>query len=108
MSPEEIERTMQFILQQQAQFVTGMDKLSVKTDHMAEGLIGLTAIVGHLAESQRLTGEQLKATDRQLEATNQGLGGLGDYIKTVESHLDILIEMFERHLRDDHGAAPPS
>jgi len=31
---------------------------------------------------------------------------LGEYIKTVESHLNVVIQMFERHLRDDHGQRP--
>jgi hypothetical protein len=31
---------------------------------------------------------------------------LREYIKTVESHLNILIEIFERHLRDSHGERP--
>ena len=28
------------------------------------------------------------------------------HIQTVESHLDVLIQLFERHLRDDHGHRP--
>lgn len=74
MSPEEIERTVQFLLRQQAQFAAdfekfslrtdqitaslsvktdqlaeGLVKLSAKTDQLADGLIGLTSIVGQLA-----------------------------------------------------------
>jgi hypothetical protein len=29
-----------------------------------------------------------------------------EYIKTVESHLNAVIQMFERHLREDHGQKP--
>jgi len=105
MSPEEIERTIQFILQQQAQFTVDLDKLSVKTDRMTDGLIGLTAIVGRLADGQRLTDEQLRASHEQLRATDESLS---EHIKTVESHLNVVIQMFERHLREDHGAPPPS
>jgi hypothetical protein len=106
MSPEEIERTVQFLLQQQAQFATDFDRLAGKTDRIADGLIGLTAIVGRLADGQRLTDEQLKATGDQLKATDGQLARLGEHISTVESHLNVVIQMFERHLREDHGTPP--
>ncbi len=103
MSPEEIERTVQFLLSQQAQFAAdsaanqarwdaNLERLSAKTDRLTEGLIGLTSIVGQLASAQQRTDEQL---------TN-----LGEHIKTVDSNLNILIQVFERHLREDHGRAP--
>jgi septal ring factor EnvC (AmiA/AmiB activator) len=99
MSPEEIERTVQFLLRQQAQFAADFEKLSAKTDRMTEGIVGLTAIVGHLHAAHQRTDEQFKRTDTRLNE-------LGEYIKTVESHLNVLIEMFERHLREDHGHRP--
>jgi hypothetical protein len=108
MSPEEIERTIQFILQHQAQFTGDFDKLAGKTDRIADGLIGLTAIVGGLADAQRLTSEQLRATNEQVKATSEQGGATAEHIKMVESHLNVVIEMFERHLREDHGAPPPS
>ena len=113
MSPEEIERTVQFLLRQQAQFAADFEKLSAKTDRMTEGIIGLTAIVGHLHGAQQRTDEQFKRTDEQFKRTDEQfrrtdtrLNELGEYIKTVESHLNVVIEMFERHLREDHGHRP--
>ena len=96
MSPDEIERTMQFLLQQQAQFAADSarndarwvelrDELTAKTRQLTDGLLGLTSVVGHLAAAQL-------STDRQLQ--------------TVEGHLDSLIQLFERHLREDHGSQP--
>jgi len=107
MSPEEVERTVQFLLQQQAQFAADMArfaaeaearsaKLDAKTERLAEGLIGLTSIVGQLAAAQQNSEQSLRAQ----------FADLGDYIKSVESHLDVVIQMFERHLRDDHGHKP--
>ena len=103
MSPEERDRMMQFLLNQQAQFDANQAKfdeslqaLSAKTDRIAEGLIGLTGLVsrgiGDLAAAQQRTDEQLRHTDAHVEA--------------VESHLNIVIAMFERHLREDHGRPP--
>ena len=102
MSPEEIERTVQFLLHQQAQFAADFEKLSAKTDRIADGVIGLTGIVGRLATAQ-------DRTDQQINETNTRVRDLGEYIKTVESHLntveshlDVVIGMFERHVRGDN------
>lgn len=110
MSPEDMQRTMQFLLRQQAQFAADLAKhqaesaaadarLSAKIDRFSDGLIGLTAIVGQLAASQE------RAQQRQDELTGN-VRDLGDYIKTVDAHLNLVIEMFERHLREDHGQRP--
>ena len=114
MSPEEMQRMMQFLLNQQARFdansarfEVGMEKLSAKTDRIADGLIGLTGIVGQLAASQQRTDEQLrqqlKETDARLRETD---ARLSEHIETVESHLNVVVQMFERHLREDHGHPP--
>jgi hypothetical protein len=103
MSPEEIERTVQFLLQQQAQFAADFEKLSGKTERVADGLIGLTSIMGQLLSAQQRTDQQHKETGQQLRETDARLTG---HIGTVESHLNVVIGMFERHLREDHGPRP--
>ena len=120
MSPEDMQRTMQFLLNHQAQFAAdlarvdaGLEKLTGKTDQLVDALFGLTSIVGNLASQQertdqqlRETNTQLKDTDARLRDTDARLGALGDYVRTVGSHLDVLIQMFERHLREEHGHRP--
>jgi ABC-type transporter Mla subunit MlaD len=131
MSPEDMQGTMQFLLRQQAQFAADsarvdaqLEALSGKVDQVASGLIGLTSIVdrvvdsvdrvvdsvgrvvdsvgrvvdgvSEIAEAQKRTDEQLRATDARL----------GEHIGRVEAHLNIVIEMFDRHLREDHGHRP--
>jgi len=49
MSPEEMQRRMPFLLDQQARFDTQIEQPSGKVDRMANGLVGLTGIVGRLA-----------------------------------------------------------
>jgi methyl-accepting chemotaxis protein len=135
MSPEEVQRTMQFLLHQQAQFAAelaqhaaesavsraqldaAMSKLSEKTDQIADGLLGLTAIFGRvvdkveqLADAQQRTQQQLQETQQQLQETHQQLqetdARLGTHIHSVENHLNVVVEMFERHLLEDHGRKP--
>ena len=107
MSPEEMQRTMQFLLDQQARFDTQIERLSGKVDRMADGLIGLTGTVGRLATTVDHFAEehdrQLREAREQLEAAD---ANLRSYIRDVESHLNVVIEMFERHLREDHGSKP--
>ena len=114
MSPEEMQRMMQFLLNQQAQFEANfaksqeqfdsrMEKLSDKTDRITDGLIGLTSIVGQFASAQQRTDEQLRESDlRWREADAR----LEEHIDRVESHLNVVVDMFDRHLREDHGHPP--
>lgn len=110
MSPEEIERTMQFLVRQQASHDATLERLSAKTDRIAEGLIGVTGLLGRVTESFAEQILDLRKTQKEtaegLRNSQAKLDDLGEYIKTVESHLDVVIEMFERHLREDHGPRP--
>ena len=117
MSPDEIERTMQFLLHQQAQFAAdferheaNLDRLSEKTERVADGLIGLTGIVGQLAAAQQRTDEQVNKTAAQLEETQASLretqASLRDTDARLSHHITVVTDMFERHLREDHGLLP--
>jgi hypothetical protein len=107
MSPEEMQQRMQFLLDQQARFDAQIEQLSGKVDRMADGLVGLTGIVGRLATTvDHFAAEhdrQLREAREHLEAAD---ADLRSYIRDVESHLNVVIEMFERHLREDHGSKP--
>ena len=109
MSPEDMQRTMQFLINQQAQFEANFakyqaqweaqfERLSGKTERIADGLIGLTTIVGQLAAAQLRTDEELREFRESLRES----------MRETDARLNIVIEMFERHLREDHGQTPPS
>ena len=92
---------MQFVLNQQAQFAADFARiddtianLSLKTDRLAEGLVGLTAVVGQVAGAQLRGEEQLRDTADRFRAD----------LHQMKSELrQALIDNFERHLREDHG-----
>ena len=89
MSPDEMQRTMQFLLNHQAKFTVDLDKMTVnfealskkfesltdKVDRLADSMIGVTSILGQLIRAQ--------------ETTNQSV--------------DRLHGVFVQHLRRDHG-----
>ena len=124
MSPEEMQSTMQFLLSQQAQFAadlgnvteelktvttglnnvttylnrvtTHLELLTDRTSTIADGVIGLTSIVGNLAGQQQRTDQQIGETQARTD----------QQIRDVEAQLKALADMFERHLREDHGPRP--
>ena len=82
MSPDEMQRTMQFLLDHQAKFAVELeglsardDRLSEKTERIADSVLGVTAILGQLVTEQ--------------QATHQ--------------RIDRLHEVVVQHLRRDHG-----
>jgi hypothetical protein len=109
-SPEELQRAMQFLLNQQAQFAADIARnearLTEGFGRVNEGLVGLTAIVGQLAAAQLRTDEQLRTTQERMDTLGQRVDDVGQYIQTVESHLNVVIQMFPQHLREDHGRRP--
>ncbi len=127
MSPEEIERTVQFLLHQQAKFAADFDKQSAKTDRMTEAILGLASTVGRVTDDVgQLTDDVGQLTDR-VAGVADGLIGLTGIVGRVTERLEQLagaqqitdqqvketsrrvsevIEMFERHLREDHGDRP--
>ena len=103
MSQDEMQRLMQFLLSQQAQFDANLQQLSSRTDRIAEGLIGLTGLVGMV---NRSVGDLAARTDEMMRDTKARMDDLGAYISKVEAHLNVVIDMFDRHLREDHGRRP--
>jgi hypothetical protein len=73
-----------------------VDTITEKVERLTDALIGLTGISGRLFEAQAQTERSLRETDARLTA----------HIASVESHLDVVIEMFEKHLQKDHGSTP--
>ena len=124
MSPDEIQRTMQFVLRQQAQFAADipvwedrLSRLSAKVDRVTDGLLGLTGVVGTISvevgalvaaqrETDRLlkeNAERQRETDQQLKENAERQRQTDRQLKETDERLNRLIGMFERHLRDDHG-----
>jgi uncharacterized protein YoxC len=107
MTGEEMESTMSFILEQQAQITVKMgslidtvETLSRKVDRNAESVTALLAIaeiqaaeIRDLSESTRTLGESTRTTaDRQREAEERG--------RQTDERLNALINIVERHISE--------
>ena len=120
MSPEEMQRTMQFLVAHQAQFAADFERLSIKVDGLADKVTGvtdavarLTTVAGHTLAAvgdvagtvERLGGtvERLRDSERRVDARLIELAAQG---KATDAKLAALIDLFERHLREDHPPRP--
>lgn len=127
MSPEEIERTVQFLLTRQAQFASDLATLSGQVNRLADGMVDLTGVVGQgmsllgqLAEGQSRVVDalervaeahaQLAEAQAQLTAAHAQLAAAqartDERLRETDARLNIVIDMFERHLRESHGPRP--
>ena len=91
MADEETQRTMQFILEQQAQLTATVARLSGKVDRTADGISSLLAIaeihdreIGELRESVNAMRESVTAVDERGRDANERLNAL---INTVERYI---------------------
>lgn len=105
-SPEHVERTVQFLLQQQARFAADFERLSGKTDLIADGLIGLTGLVGRVNENVSQLAERVDSLTERMDGLAERVIDLAAAQRVTESNLNVVIQMFERHLREDHGRTP--
>lgn len=105
-----MKKTIDFILEQQAQLTATVDRLSVKVDRNAETAAALLAIaeiqaaeIRDLTESTRTLDErqretderQRKADERQREADERG--------RRTDERLNVLINIVERHISEGHN-----
>jgi septal ring factor EnvC (AmiA/AmiB activator) len=85
MTSEEMERTIQFILEQQAQLTATVgrlservDQIAVKVDRNADGIASLLAIA-------EIHDREIRAVDERQRATDERLNAL---INTVERYIN--------------------
>ena len=100
MTGEEMERTMAFILEQQAQLTATVGRLSEKVDRNANSITALLAVaeiqaaeIRDLTESTRDMRESIQAlANRQRESEERG--------RRTDERLDALINIVERHISE--------
>jgi uncharacterized protein YoxC len=99
MSREEMQRTMQFLLNHQAQFAADLQQVTGRLDRIADALLGVTGIVGRVIA-------QVERVAEQVSGLANSVGQLAEAQHRTDDRLNVVIDMFERHLREDHGRQP--
>ena len=69
MSPDEMQRTMQFLIDHHAKFAVDLDKLEEKTQRIADSMIVVTSVLGQLITEQRATNQRVDRLHVRLLAT---------------------------------------
>jgi hypothetical protein len=103
---DEVQRSMESLLAQQAQFAADLQQArellhqsrelsELRHAQISDALVGAMAFGGILAESDRQVGRRLAEV-----ATVQK--ELGEAQKVTETSLSALMLVVERHLREDH------
>ncbi len=99
MTQDEMERAIQFVLNQQAQFWVGMQELkerqeqtSKDVERLSDGLDTVVALVGRLAQAE-------------IELTNR-MAALAEAGKETQERLDAFIVFVEKYIETHNGGKP--
>jgi hypothetical protein len=101
MSDAEMNKKMEFIVEQQAKFAADIEIMreiqAADAKRLGDGLIGVIDIVGQLAQSQMRTQETVNTL-------TQDVNRLAQAQAHTEERLTILINTVERHVGGNGGA----
>ncbi|HEX8422597.1 MAG TPA: hypothetical protein VF634_04260 [Pyrinomonadaceae bacterium] len=114
MADDKMERTMQFILEQQAQNTVSMgqltdkvDKLSDKVDRTADSINALLAIaeiheqeIAELRESVNAMGESVNAVTTSVNAVSASVSAVDERGRETDERLNALIDTVERYISE--------
>jgi hypothetical protein len=96
MTPEEIDRTIQFILQHEAEVFARIDRLSVASERHDREISQLTNLVGRLAQAEIHLVERMDALAGRMDT-------LAAAHKETDERLNALIVTVERYIAGRDG-----
>ena len=106
----DVEKTMEFILEQQAEFANHIGELreqqlelAARQATSAQQIEALRQTVQGLVEVARLQSERLDGHDRRLEAQDKRLEAQEERSKAFERRFDQFLERFDAYLRGRGG-----
>lgn len=103
MTNEEMERAIEFILKQQAQFSADIQKVNATLAKHAEALVALTGWHGKLVEAQIQLIEVQQGHDARIATIETKIAELAEAGKRTDERLDALITTVERYISSRNG-----
>jgi hypothetical protein len=107
MSNEEMQRTMEFILRQQAQFSVDIQELrgtqqrgEERMTRMEGVIMRLVDVVEKVVEAQARTDQKIAEVDERL---SQKLADLSQKLAETDERLNTLITVVERYISEKHN-----
>lgn len=106
MSEGEVEKRIEFIIQQQAQFASDIQILREGQSHLTDALMTVVGIVGKLAETQ----ERSDARLAELAAhADEKFAELAEAQARTDDRLNVLIDVVEKFVsRNGHSNSEPN
>jgi len=100
MADEETQRTMRFILEQQAQLTATVGRLSEKVDRTADGINSLLAIAElHEREIEALR-ESVNTVSESVNAVSESVNAVDERGRETDERLNALINTVERYISE--------
>ena len=114
MSNEEMNKKMEFIVEQQAKFAADIEimrEVQAQQDRrLSSAMFGLVEIVGGLTRAQIKTDEVMKrlaeaqaATEKRFKETDERFKETDERFKETDERLRILMNVVERHISGNGG-----
>jgi hypothetical protein len=103
MTNEEIARTIQLILSQQAQFAAELQQMEAQFGKLTDAVITVTGMVGKLAEAQVEATTAQARTDAKVAELAAGLLELAQKGKETEERLNTFITVVERYISEQRN-----
>ena len=103
MTFEEMERTMQFILVQQAKFETDIARINETLDKHAEGIAGLLQISRTLIDNRLAAEGRMTKIEENMARLEEKMVELAAAEKRTDERLDSFIDFFERYMSRGMG-----
>lgn len=100
MSEEEMQRKMEFIVNQQAQFATDIQQLQESHSRLTEALTTVVGLVGRVVEAQERATTQITELAAAQERTDTGMDELRKAQLETDERLNIFINVVERYINE--------
>ena len=102
MTLDEMEKSIEFILQMQAKFESNLARSEANIDKLGTSVASLRVSMAELAG---VVSESIRISDDRFTRLDDRLAKLTDAQKTTGERLNALIDVFERHITGhSHGA----
>ena len=112
MSDEEMNKKMEFIVEQQAKFAADIEIMreiqAADARRLGDGFLSMIDIVGQLTRSQIRTEQTVNTLAQDVSKLTQDVSTLAQAQAHTEERLTILINIVEQHMGGNGGATSPA
>ena len=106
MTNEEMQRAMDFIVEQQAQSGAKIDALAEAQTRNTEGIGSLLSIAEIHEREINTLGHQVSTLSQEIGTLSREIGNLGETTRATDDRLNVLINIIERQISEGRNGKP--